>query len=207
MTNAGRVIPGRWSRAQVHIKREHNGSRVASSSPGSGASKIAWTSARSRTRTCDPLINRLLVRNRIVANSLNLRQLTALQHGEPRTAFAHFHAWVGLRVTLRQQWITRAWAAPSRGSGRGRKLPLRLQVGYDWAESRALVEGGWEAWNFAYHEVEERRSIGRSSPRGRTLPRSGSRGSPSVHPQASAARHRALEGTGCRARAEMGGLP
>lgn len=61
----------------------------------------------------------------------------------------------------RREWITGAWAAVrgepaiSNYCERGR--------GYDWAASRALAEGGWEAWNLAYREVIEHRPIGRGS--------------------------------------------
>jgi len=61
----------------------------------------------------------------------------------------------------RREWITGAWAGV-RGDPALSNY-YECGRGYDWAVSRALAEGGWEAWNLAYREVVERRPVGRSS--------------------------------------------
>jgi hypothetical protein len=63
----------------------------------------------------------------------------------------------------RAEWAAGAWAAV-RGEADGSvNCCCVYRRGYDWAASRALEEGGWEAWHLAWREVDERRPIGRSS--------------------------------------------
>jgi hypothetical protein len=66
----------------------------------------------------------------------------------------------------RQEWIAGAWAAVRGETDLTDNCLCEFRRGYDSAASRALAEGGWEAWNLAYREVIERRPIGRSSPAG-----------------------------------------
>jgi len=66
----------------------------------------------------------------------------------------------------RQEWVAGAWAAVRGGPDPTKNCLCEFRRGYDWSASRALAEGGWEAWNLAYREVIERRPIGRSSPLG-----------------------------------------
>jgi hypothetical protein len=63
----------------------------------------------------------------------------------------------------RQEWIAGAWAAVYGEPDPTTNCLCEFRQGYDWAASRALAEGGWEAWNLAYREVVERRPIGRCS--------------------------------------------
>jgi hypothetical protein len=63
----------------------------------------------------------------------------------------------------RREWIAGAWAAVRGEPDLTQNCLCEFRRGYDWAASRALAEGGWEAWNLAYREVVERRPIGRSS--------------------------------------------
>lgn len=63
----------------------------------------------------------------------------------------------------RQEWTAGAWAAVRGEPDLTKNCLCEFRRGYDWAASRALSQGGWEAWNLAYREVVERRPVGRSS--------------------------------------------
>lgn len=63
----------------------------------------------------------------------------------------------------RREWVDGAWAAVRGEPDLTTNCLCEFRRGYDWAASRGLDEGGWEAWNLAYREVVERRPVGRSS--------------------------------------------
>lgn len=66
----------------------------------------------------------------------------------------------------RAEWERGAWCAVRGDPDTCRTVGCAFRQGYDWAARRALESGGWEAWNLALREVEERRAICRSSPEG-----------------------------------------
>ncbi len=63
----------------------------------------------------------------------------------------------------RDAWCDGAWSAVRGDPDPTTNCLCEWRRGYDWAVRRALAEQGWEAWNLAWREVDERRPITRSA--------------------------------------------